>query len=59
MAHKHFTCFVRQVIPTGYGRVQPWYYPVLPTYWFPSLAGKVVSDTSTTVRDDEVIRRNY
>ena len=46
---------IRQVIPTGYGRVQPLYFPLDPKYWFPSLArrGKA-SDTSTTVADDEV-----
>ena len=45
--------YLDQVIPSGYGRAQPWYYLVLPSYWCPSTIKASASDTSTKVVDDE------
>ena len=45
--------YLDQVIPSGYGRSQPFYYIFLPSYWCPSTVKPTPKDLVTTVVDDE------
>ena len=42
-----------QIVPTGYGRVQPVYYFLNPYYWFPSSKKVTAGSTATNVTEDE------